>query len=171
MKRLILLLSAGLISLSCFAQGQLLFVNRVPGLFDAPIADTAGRPAGSYPGLIAELHLLSGGGPAVTPGLLGTTTFRTPEAQQAYLLPVTISIPGYASEAQGPVVLQVRVLAGSEVFQSVAFEATPGVAPNPPGNLIHMTGFTVPEPSTLVFGLLGATALLLCRQNMTRLLK
>jgi len=168
MKKLLLAVAAVMISVSTFAQGQLVFVNRVAGVFDSPITITpGGAPGGSIPGLVAELHLLSGGGASVTPGLLGTTTFRIPEAQQAYLLPATITINGYTDGAQGPLQLQVRVFSGETLLgQSLAFEATPGVSPNPPANMNSLAAFTiVPEPTTMVLGLLGAAALLFRRRK------
>lgn len=161
MKKLIIALAAvAITATSSYGQGALVFVNRVAGLFDVPIyiQDTT-TGAGTLGAVQARLY--------AGDTLLGSTTFRGTEGQLAqYLLPVDVIVQGNNGT---PIDLRVRFFLGDTdiTAQSSVFTATPGVPPNPPGNLTSLTGplTVVPEPSVIALAVLGAGALLFRRRK------
>src|SRR5688572_28965510 len=78
-----ILVTAVFFSASSFAQGTLIFNNRTES-GDAPFSFGNGRPAGSIPGMTAQLYLVGAGG-ALTP-LYPTTTFRDSSEAAMYFV-------------------------------------------------------------------------------------
>jgi hypothetical protein len=171
MKKLLVTLTAVLISASTFGQGTILFNNRT-GPIDAPVSRQDGTGAGA--GVTAQLFLSSGGTfTALTP----STTFRTTSAAAAfYVTQATVSVPGIAPGQSATVVMRAwegasydsALVKGESNPVTVTLGGTPagGGAPLPDALLTGLQGFTlVPEPSTIALGLLGAAALLYRRRS------
>jgi len=172
MKKLLVTLTAVLISASTFGQGTIQFNNRT-GPIDAPVTRQDGTGAGA--GVTAQLFLVQGG--VYTP-LTPTTTFRTTSPAAAFYVtqPATaVTVPGIAAANSATIVM--RAWEGASFDSAtVRGESTPititlggdvpGSAPLPPALLTGLQGFTlVPEPSTIALGLLGAAALLYRRRS------
>jgi hypothetical protein len=182
MKKLLVTLAAVLVSVSTFAQGTIAFNTRIVGQVDAPVwADstrTAG--AGSLGTVNAQLFLVQGG---VYTALTPATTFftGTTAANRYVVVPNSnVTVPGVAAGTQASVVLRAWVGNSYDVAaatgtsgQSAPITITLGGqpasgAPLQPAVLTGLQQFdlvTVPEPSTLAFGLLGAAALLYRRRK------
>lgn len=190
-------------TLSGFAQGQIVFNNRVVGEIIAPVygyfPGSSFRQVGQAPeGYPAGTTIYNGprvegtgytvelwGGPFGTsernlaPAVNGKTTFRTGPAA-CFWVETTAIIPGVPENAQAT--LQVRVwdngggtittwqqaltdlTKGTGVSQLFTSMPLGGLFTTPP-NLIGLTSFsvplTVPEPGSIMLGLLGSGALLL----------
>jgi hypothetical protein len=185
MKKLLVTLAAVIVSVSsAFAQGTIIFDNR-PQSGDAPITlidNTTG--AGSVTGIKGELDLVNGTGAAATYTPVATTTFRgTSGALARFLSSSEVAVPGVAAGASGTFV--VRVYTGASYDASVnqagqywgqsnpvtvnGLGGTPaGAPPIPSPDLSGLQAFnalTVPEPTTIALGVLGAAALLLRRRK------
>jgi hypothetical protein len=174
MKKLLVTLTAVLVSVSAFGQGSVIFNNRV-GTVDAPIRRPDGTGAGA--GVTAQLYLVGAGG-ALT-ALTPTSTFRTTSAAAAfYLNQVTVTVPGIAPGNPGT--FRIRAWEGASYDTSLLKGESNDVtitqlggqpstgAPIPDPALAGLTGFAlvaVPEPSTMALGLLGAAALLYRRRK------
>jgi hypothetical protein len=172
MKKLLVTLTAVLVSVSAFGQGTVIFNNRI-GSVDAPIKRPDGTGAGA--GVTAQLYLVGAGG-ALT-ALTPTSTFRTTSAAAAfYLNQVTVTVPGIA--AGNPGTFRIRAWEGASYDTAVLKGESNDVtitqlggqpstgAPIPDPALAGLQGFTlVPEPSTMALGLLGAAALLYRRRK------
>ena len=172
MKKLLVTLAAVLVSVSTFAQGTVIFNNRV-GTVDAKISRADGTGAGA--GVTAQLFLVGAGG-ALTP-LTPTTTFRTTSAAAAfYLNQVSVTVPGVP--AGSPATFRIRAWEGASydtatikgesndvlITQLGGQPATGAPIPDPALNGLQAFAL-VPEPSTLALGLLGAAALLYRRRK------
>jgi hypothetical protein len=172
MKKLLVTLTAVLVSVSAFGQGTVIFNNRI-GSVDAPVRRPDGTGAGA--GVTAQLYLVGAGG-ALT-ALTPTSTFRTTSAAAAfYLNQVTVTVPGIA--AGNPGTFRIRAWEGASYDTAVLKGESNDVtitqlggqpstgAPIPDPALAGLQGFTlVPEPSTMALGLLGAAALLYRRRK------
>jgi|SRR5688572_21070606 len=175
MKKLLVTLAAVLVSASTFGQGTVIFNNRI-GLVDAPVRRWDGTGAGA--GITAQLYLVGAGG-ALT-ALTPTTTFRTTSAAAAfYINQVTITVPGVA--AGNPATFRMRAWDGASYETATTSRGesndvtipqlggTPagGGAPIPDPALVGLLSFpiSVPEPSSIALGLLGAAALLYRRRG------
>ena len=176
MSKLFTVILVAFVTASVLGQGSLPTVqlnNRIVGVVDAPVTWFWGPMDDTWK---AELALISG--PSATP-LLPTTTFRPPLAGELhqYLNPVGVAIPGGVAGQQ--VILALRVFQGASYKDAAAsgqlgFGSTLPVAvtlrePGAPGaELVGLQGFTfytIPEPSVVVLGLFGVSALLLRRRG------
>lgn len=179
MKKLIIAAAALLVTVATYGQGQVNFNNRVTGVVDARVVDSAGVGVGA--GWTAQLF----GGPAGTAvgqltALTPTTSFRTSSAAAlGYVNGVTVDVPGVASGAQATLVM--RAYQGASFAtatakgESAPFTVALGGGTLPPSNLVGLTGpITVsgavivpeiPEPSTLALGALGVGAALMLRRR------
>ena len=176
-----------LTTITCFAQGQVNFANRVGSggsILNAPVT-FLGTTDGPGPDWSARLLLVNADS-SLTP-LTPISTFNKAGIGSAaiasqFWAPQTITIPGhFAGET-----LNFRVRAwmtaagtfenavsnGQSVGQSDIFNAVLGgvasdasVPPTTPANLLTLKSFTIgfiePEPSTLTLGLLGAAVLVM----------
>jgi hypothetical protein len=171
MKKLIIALAAVMISVASYGQAQLNFSTRVAGAVDFPIFAPDGTTAAGLLGNVsAQLYLVDGA--TLTP-LQPTTTFRTAAGGEAYLSPVSVTIPGNAGT---PVQLVLRAFQGSNYDTALIrgetspFSATPALAPATPTALTGLgTGRlqleVIPEPSTYALAALGLGALVLFRRR------
>jgi len=179
MKKLLVTLTAVLVSVSTFGQGTILFNNRIVGSVDAPVYQPDGT-TGAGPGAVGQLFLVSGGNfTALTPA----TTFRdgsaNPVAARYVVQPATaVTVPGVAAGAQAQIVLRAwmgavgssydaATIKGQSAPITITLGGQPAVgAPIPDAFLTGLQGFNmVPEPSTMALGLLGAAALLYRRRK------
>jgi hypothetical protein len=171
MKKLILALAALMVSLAAYGQGQFVFNNRIPPDINAKFTldngSTPGSDATAY-----TVQLLGGPSGSAQTGWteLGTTTFRTGNAA-GYVNPITVTVPGATTSAD----FKINIFQGTGTtgtpFATVGnvFTTPVAVAPNPPPNAplgtAGITFQTVPEPTTLALGLLGAGSLLFIRRR------
>lgn len=174
MKKALAIIAALITTAAVHAQGQVNFITVLGAsgsrTVDAPVFRPDGVGAGA--GFTAQLFLFQGGTyTALTP----PTVFRTDvPAAAAYVVdpgsPVTV--PGFDAGATAPLVLRAWETSAAG-YDSAAIRGESAVAnillgggTLPPTNLIGLQGFTmVPEPSTMVLGLLGAAALLFRRRK------
>lgn len=178
MKKTLIVLAAIFIAASSFAQGVVVFNNRVTGLIDAPVMRGPANPGGAGEGVTAQLMLVGAGG-ALTP-LIPTTTFRTTSvAATPYVNGVDVTVPGVEpGNAATLRMVAYQTAAGSfeaarnstsfAFGQSNDITVTLGGGTLPPANLVGLQGFSmfvVPEPSTIALGILGAAALLFRRRK------
>ena len=177
MKKLLVALTAVLVSVSTFGQGTVFFNNR-PSTGDARVSRQDGTGAGA--GITAQLFLVNGS--TLTP-LTPTTTFRDTSAAAAFFVnALDLAVPGIP--AGSPATLRMRAystsagsydaaLAGAGLYgesANVTIQALGGITPAggivPTPELAGLQGFTlVPEPSTIALGILGAAALLYRRRK------
>jgi hypothetical protein len=176
MKKLLVTLTAVLVSASTFAQGTINFNTRTTGV-DAPVFKPDGvTGAGAGTAANAQLYLFANG--AATTALTPATTFRASPAgaAQAYVNPVSpVTVNGVAAGQQVQVVLRAWEGASYDTAsirgQSTPITITlggdiPGAPPAVPALLTGLAGFSmIPEPSTMALGLLGAAALLYRRRK------
>jgi hypothetical protein len=188
MKKLLVTLAAVLVSASVFAQGTIQFstFNSARGVnapVYAPGGTAAGIGAGSLGTVNAQLFLVGTGG-ALT-ALTPATTFNTAAtaANRYVLIPTSnVTVDGVPAGGNATVILRAWVGNSYDVAKAsgTSGESAPllvnnlggtpagGGAPLQPAVLTGLQGFelvTVPEPSTLAFGLLGAAALLYRRRK------
>jgi hypothetical protein len=179
MKKLLIALAAVMITAATYGQGQVVFVNRVTGVFDAPVT-IAGvtPPTGPGEGWSAQLYLQGAGG-ALTP-LTPASTFRPAGTgagaiSSQYWLPQTVDVPGVAPGANATFVVRAWQTSLGTYDQAIngrgesqPFTVAVGGQTLPPANLTTLQAFTVtiiPEPSVIALGVLGAAALLLRRRK------
>jgi hypothetical protein len=182
MKKLLVTLAALLVSVSSFAQGSVIFNNRTQA-GDRPITYGAGpnigQGAGSLPGAIAQLVLVTGaaGSETFTP-LTPTTPFRTGNAAAFFteIRPFTVTGVQAGESARfvvrawqgGTGYADATYKGQSQIFTVDALGGTPpgGGLPVATPTLDNLSAFTlVPEPSTIALGVLGAAALLFRRRK------
>ena len=173
-----------LTTVSCFAQGQVNFANRVGAggsTLNAPVT-SFGTQNGPGPDWSVQLMLV-GANNSLTP-LVPISTFNPAGTGAAsissmFWAPKTVTIDGhFAGEALNFEVRAWRTVAGSydaadlnSRGQSDVFSARlggvsqdPNTPPSTPANLLNLRAFTVgnpPEPSTLTIGSLGAAVLVM----------
>jgi hypothetical protein len=178
MKKLLVTLAAVLVSASAFGQGTINFTTRIVGTLDAPVFKSDGTTGagGGATAANAQLFLLSGG---VYTALTPATTFRaTPAgAAQNYVIPpaTPVTVTTVAGGSQATIVLRAWEGAAYDTAltrgESAPITITLGGGGSPPAvpaNLVGLQGFsmqTIPEPSTMALGLLGAAALLYRRRK------
>jgi hypothetical protein len=179
MKKLLIALAAVMITAATYGQGQVVFANRVTGVFDAPVTVEGSNPLrGPGSSFTAQLYLQAAGG-ALT-ALTPTATFRDAGTGAAavadrYWPQVAVDVPGVAPGGNATFVVQAwQTSKGSydaaQGFRGASqpFTVAVGGGTLPPANLATMQAFTVqiiPEPSTIALGVLGASALLLRRRK------
>jgi hypothetical protein len=181
MKKLLIALAAVCITVASYGQGQVVFANRVTGVFDAPVTVQGSNPqVGPGPGWSAQLYLQGAGGSltALTP----SATFRAAGTGAAavadrYWPSVTVDVPGVASGANGTFVARAwrtadgtfdQAKTAGNFGESQPFTVAVGGGLLAPANLTTLQAFTVqvvPEPSVIALGVLGASALLLRRRK------
>lgn len=181
MKKLLIALTAVMISVASYAQGTVSFNTKIGTSIDAPVTIGSASGPGVGDQYTGELYVVSGG----TVGVIASskTPFRTvPAGGNAalakYVVTVSsVTVPG--TTEGGSATLRFRAYltsAGSwdaaDQFSRGAssdFTVTLGVQPpGTPANLVGITGFSipaVPEPTTIALGVLGATALLFRRRK------
>jgi hypothetical protein len=183
MKKLLIALVAVLVTAASYAQGTLNFNTRFSAAaVDAPVYLEAVGGPGPGPAYTAALYTV-GAGDSLTLIPDSVTTFRDGSSAAAlarYVNKGEIAIPGVAA---GPVTLRMRAWRTADGSFTTASPdgtfsrgesgnfvvQTLGTPPGAPGDLpSSFTGFivtTVPEPSTIALGVLGAAALLLRRRK------
>ena len=178
MKKILSALGLVILASSTFAQGTIFFNNRTSA-GDVRVYTYDGiSGAGQYPGgVTAQLFLVPAGGGALVP-LTPTTTFRDSPAASFFLNPVDVTVPNVPAGA--PATVLMRVWATAEgAYETASFrgESAPltisalgGINPEtgaivPTPDLAGLQTFTVPEPSTIALGVLGAAALLYRRRK------
>ena len=170
MKKLILAVAAVMVSVAAFAQGVVVFNNRVAGVVDARVtfADGSGGVGAGY-----TAQLFGGADAANLTALNPATSFRTSStAAQGYVNSVDVTVPGIAPGNKATLVMRVFDSANAQVGASGQITITLGGGTLPPSNLEGLQPFTVtgagvvvPEPSTIVLAALGVGALLLRRRK------
>jgi len=185
MKKLLVTLAAVLVSVSAFAQGQfgtIVFNNRnltAPGggTYNAPINGIT-DPANTH----AQLYLVTGSGAsAVYTPLNPLQVFRASPNQAFFTGPVSVDVTGQAPGTSG-LNFVVRAWEGAGTYdtatargESALITVAAGLGGTTQGGAIFLPpdlggpqglqSFTIPEPSTIAFGLLGAAALLYRRRK------
>jgi len=182
-------LAVVLTTVSCFAQGQVNFANRVGAggaILNAPVF-IQGTQNGPGPDYSVQLLLSANG--SLTP-LTPISTFNSPGTGAAaissqFWAPKTVEVPGvfggqtatfvvrawYTSlGSYGAALAAGGGYASSDPFTVVVGGASqdPSVPPSTPANLTTLKSFNAgffPEPSTITIGLLGAAVLLLFRRR------
>jgi len=190
MKKLIIALAAVLITAASYGQGQVLFANRVGtggSILNAPVT-VQGTQEGPGPDWNVQLFLQGANG-SLTP-LTPISTFAKAGTGPAAIASQfwagkTVDIPGhFAGEnlnfvvqswlaSQGSYDAAVKAGTGfgaSQPFAAVigGAAADPNTPPSTPANLVNLKPFqviSVPEPSVIALGVLGASALLLRRRK------
>jgi len=183
MKKLLLGLTATLVAASVFAQGTVVFNNRVTGVVVAQVFNVDGITGLSGTGFTAELWAANGADAAeaslaaATP----TTTFRT-GAAAGFVTATTATLAGVAKDA-GAATLQLRAwdnMGGTITSWAAADKVAPRGASalfnvsaiggdlNTPPYLVGLTSFSlvpVPEPSTFALLGLGTLGMLIFRRK------
>jgi hypothetical protein len=190
MKKLLIALAAVLVTVASYGQGQVNFQNRVGAggsILNAPVT-IQGTQDGPGPDWSVQL-LLSGAGGSLTP-LTPTSTFNkagtgTGAISSQFWAAKTVDIPGHFAGENLNFVVQswltslgsydAAVKAANGFGTSAPFAAViggaaqdPNTPPSTPANLVNLKAFTVisvPEPSIIALGVLGASALLLRRRK------
>lgn len=178
MKKLTLIATFVLAGLTAWAQGTVNFANFGTGV-DAAVTNGGTGLRVTGPAFASQLffaaptagNLIS----AYTP-VAGTVNFQT-GAGAGYFLGGNKAIPGFGTGASVKLIIAAFATANGADYQTAAAAAgntgyslpvtvTLGGGAVPPPNLVGAQGFaTVPEPSTIALGLLGAAGLLLRRRK------
>jgi hypothetical protein len=171
MKKVIIALASLVVAVSAYAQGTVVFNNRIPGVVDAKVTFNG---AGVGAGFTAEL--LAGPNANQLVALKPTAAFRTsPDAALGYITAPAdaLVVPNVAPGGTATIVM--RAFNGATFdSSSIRGQSAPitvtlggaGTPPSLPANLVGLATFAlVPEPSTIALGVLGAAALLLRRRK------
>jgi len=178
MKKLLVTLTAVLVSVSTFAQGTIFFNNRTSAGDVRIFAPDGTSGAGTLGTVNAQLFLVpAGGGTEVA--LTPATTFRSGAAASFFVNPVDVTVPGVA--AGTPATVIVRAWLGADYATALTSgqsapltisglggvnPQTGAIVPTPDlAGLQSFTLVTIPEPSTIALGVLGAAALLYRRRK------
>jgi hypothetical protein len=173
MKKVIIAVASMLVAVSSYAQGTLVFNNRIVGSVDARVTY---QGTGVGAGYTAEL--LAGPNANQLTALTPTATFRTsPDAALGYInAPANaLTVPTVAPGGTATVVMRAfngadfassQIRGASQPIQVVLGGA--GNPPSLPANLVGLQPFAltlIPEPSTIALAVLGAAALFLRRRK------
>lgn len=183
MKKLVIAAVALMVSIAAtYAQGQVNFANRVQASgINARVLDAKTGTVGALtPPFAAGLAVVDGATFTYVPG--SAASFRT-GAAAGFITPLVATIPGHAENSTA--VLRMFGYMGAATDSAAATALLNGGS-NPqnfgisdpvtvtlgggvvlPPDMVGLQGFTisVPEPSTIAFGLLGAAALLIRRRK------
>ena len=170
MKRILICVAVALAAVTAYAQGSVNFVNRVAGSVDAPVFDVGGTTKFAGPNAFAQLY--AGPLPTSLAPVGDPIAFRTGTGA-GYWPSQERSIPTVAPGATA--FIQVLTWKDASTYESASircasciFSVVTGGAGSPPSlpaDLVGLAFCCVPEPSTLVLGLLGAGFLLLRRRS------
>lgn len=173
MKKLLIAVAAVLVTAASYGQGQINFNNRVAAAgINAPVTEAGtGAGAGTIAGMKTQLFLVAGGNKTA---IGDTGTFRaSPAAATGFMTQsITVVVPGI--DVGGSATVVMRAWNGATYESSTTFgESAPvtitlGGGTGVPADLTGLAAFTVttvPEPSTIALGVLGAAALLLRRRK------
>lgn len=186
MKHCLITLAALMVAASSFAQGTVVFNNKVGTTVDARVFyANGGTPIAADQNYVAQLYASAPGGTLAAVG--APIPFRaTPAAGQGYINPTgvdtTRTIPGVAENGTAQVKMVAWASSLGATYEAAKATGLGGVGEsavvtgvatggglNPPGNLVGLAGFTistiVPEPSIAALGLLGAGLLLIRRKK------
>lgn len=180
MKKLLIAIAAVLVTAASYGQGQINFNNRVNAAtppVNAPVTVLGtGAGAGTIANMKAQLFLVSGS----TKTAIGDVgTFRTtPAAATAFMSQsITVVVPGIDVGGSATVVMRAwsgatfdssSATPGEYFGESGPITITLGGGTGVPADLSGLQAFTVttvPEPTTLALGAIGAAALLLRRRK------
>jgi MYXO-CTERM domain-containing protein len=176
MKKALVAIAALFVSLSAFAQGQVVFNTHdtsVAPPIDARVLNPDGTPATAGFG---ELVIVGAGG-ALTPLTTGApAAFKTSANGAGYINAGAATAPigaGFGNGSSVQIILRAWQGAAGSTFDTAAVkgQSTPITvvlreAPTPPDGLTGLSGFTMtPEPTTLALGALGLGALTLYRRR------
>jgi hypothetical protein len=171
MKKLIIAMAALLVSVSAYGQGQVVFNNRVVGSVVAQVTlcgaaigiqDGVGAPGAKW-----EAQLWGGPAGGTLEALLPKTTFRT-GAGAGFVVPVDVILPKVVPGSIASLQMRAFTTDGLGYGTSKVFNLTLGGGLNPPANLVGLEAFSIcsiPEPSTIALGVLGAAGLLALRRR------
>jgi hypothetical protein len=178
MKKLIALAAFLAIAASSYGQGEVAFATRnsLAGI-NIPVNLPDGT-TGPGPAYSAQLFVVNGS--TLTPVANSLTTFQAPGSGAAaalsrYVQPVVASVPG----SPGGTALTMRIRAwqtsggsfdaaltrGESANFSVTLSAAPATPADLPSSIAGFNLVTIPEPSTIALGVLGAAALLIRRRK------
>lgn len=179
MKKLLIALAAVMITAATYGQGQVVFANRVTGVFDAPVT-VAGSDPVRGPGSTwsAQLYLQDGTTFTALPGVLQFRDAGTGAAaiadrylngQLAVDVPLTPGANGtFVVRAWQTSLGSYDAAVNKAWGQSEPFTVAVGGGTLPAANLTTLKGFqvtVVPEPSVIALGLVGAAAFLIRRRK------
>jgi len=176
MKKLLIALAAVLVTVASHAQGTVQFAT-ITGVVNAPVAH-AGTGLGPGPSYTAALYKVDGGTLTLIPS--SVTTFldgsSNPDAAKYIASVSEVAVPGVATG--GTATLRMRAwLTSAGSYDAALSKGESGdlvVSGLGGGNIFpadlpaSFQGFvvtTIPEPSTLALGVLGAAGLLLRRRK------
>jgi hypothetical protein len=183
MKKLLIALAAVVVAtVASYGQGvvgQVVFANKVGTTLDAPVTVAGSSPlVGPGPTWSAQLFLANADGTAGA-ALTPASTFRAAGTGAAaiadrYWLPQTVDVTGHVPGDNVSFLVRAWLTSqgsydgGASKGQSAPFTVQIGGGTLPPSNLTTLTAFTVttvPEPSIIALGVLGASALVLRRRK------
>jgi len=171
MKKTLVAIAALMLSAAAYGQGAVNFANRLSGVFDAPVLAPNGTDGAGTLGAVAQLFLVNG--TTLTP--IGTAiSFRGASGATAkYFDGGALDVAG--TTVGGNATFRVRSWVGASFAaattkgESADFTVTGlGGGTLPASNLDTLKGFTlvtVPEPTTIALGFLGAAALVAARRR------
>jgi len=177
MKKLLIALAAVFITAASYGQGQVVFANKVGTTVDAPVfLNSLSSGVGPGAGYSAQLFL-QGAGNALTP-LTPVQSFRpagtgTAAIADRYWVTTPVDVPVAPGSSATFIVRAWQTSQGSfenatSKGESQPFSVVVGGGTLPPSNLVGLTSFvvtSVPEPSVIALGVLGASALLFRRRK------